>query len=300
MKKPKNKFKKAQVGIIGTGNIGTDLLVKIQRSEIIECGMFSGTNPDSAGIKKAKSMGVRTSTDSIQAIKDEPECCDIVIDATSAKAHLIHAPILKRLKKFTIDLTPSQVGKACIPVINMKECLGENNVNLITCGGQAAVPIAWAIAQVHPEVEYIEVVASISSCSAGRGTRANIDEFTQATKDALLTFCGVKSAKAIIVLNPANPPVLMHNTVYALINKPKIDQIRQEVNKIAEMIKEYVPGYKITLGPVLESGRVTTMIEVTGRGDFLPKYSGNLDIITCAAIKVAEDYVKSNILKKKR
>lgn len=290
------KAKKIKVGILGTGNIGTDLLIKIQRSGILECGMFSGQNLDSPGIKKAKSLGVQTSFDSIQAFVDNPDCCDIVIDATSARSHYIHAPILRKLKKFTIDMTPSQVGKACIPVLNMKECLDEMNVNLITCGGQAAVPVAWAITRVHPEVKYIEIVASIASCSAGRGTRLNIDEFTQATKDALKHFSGVADAKAIIILNPACPPILMHNTVYALINQPKLAEIKREVTKISAKIREYVPGYKITLGPVVESGRVTIMIEATGQGDFLPKYSGNLDIVTSAAVKVAEEYAKAKLL----
>lgn len=288
--------RKIKVGILGTGNIGTDLLIKVQRSKILECGMFSGQNLDSPGIKKAKLIGVKTSFGSIQAFIDNPDCCDIVVDCTSAKAHFIHAPILKKLGKFTIDMTPSQIGKACIPVLNMKECLDEANVNLITCGGQCAVPIARAITKVHPEVEYIELVASIASLSAGRGTRANIDEFTQATKDAMESFSGVPRAKAIIILNPADPPILMHNTVFAMIKKPKLKQIQKEINKIVNLIKEYVPGYKITLGPILESGRLTVMIEVTGKGDFLPKYSGNLDIVTSAAVKVAEEYAKAKLI----
>ncbi len=296
MPKKKVKSSKIKVGILGTGNIGTDLLVKLQRSRILECGMFSGQNPDSSGIKKARSMGVKTSLDSIQAFVNKPDCCEIVIDATSARAHFIHAPILKKLKKFTIDLTPSQIGKACIPVLNMKECLEEDNVNLITCGGQCAVPIACAITRVHPEIEYIEVVASIASLSAGRGTRANIDEFTQASKDAIKIFSGVSRAKAIIILNPAIPPILMHNTVYALVKEPKLKQIKKEIDKITNLIKEYVPGYTITLGPIMESGRLTVMIEVTGKGDFLPKYSGNLDIVTSAAIKVAEEYAKAKLM----
>lgn len=290
-------MKKVKVGIIGTGNIGTDLLVKIQRSKVLECGIFAGRNKESKGINFAKRIGVRTSYDSIESIKKDPGCCKIVFDTTSAKVHLCNAPILKKLGKFTIDLTPSQVGKMCIPVINLKECLNSKNVNLVTCGGQAVVPIVYAIMKVHPEIEYIEVVASISSKSAGPGTRANIDEYTQTTKDAIIVFTGVASAKAIIVLNPAEPPILMHNTIYARIENPKIEEITKEIMAMEQKIKRYVPGYKVVLGPVAENGRVTTMIEVVGLGDFLPKYSGNLDIITCAAVNVAEEFAKKKILK---
>ena len=290
-------MKKVKVGIIGTGNIGTDLLIKIQRSDILECGIFAGRNPDSKGIQKAKSMGIATSCKSIKAIENNPDCCDIVFDATSAKIHLYNAPILKKLNKYTIDLTPSQVGKMCVPVINMEECLESNNVNLITCGGQATIPIVHAITKIHPEIEYIEIVASISSKSAGPGTRINIDEFTQTTRDAIKLFTGVSNAKAIIILNPAEPPVLMHNTIYAKIKNPKINEISKEIKEIVEKVQKYVPGYRVTLGPVSENGRVSTMVEVVGLGDFLPKYSGNLDIITCAAINIAEEYAKKKIKK---
>ncbi len=285
-------MKKLKVGIIGTGNIGTDLLIKVQRSEVLECAVFSGRDSESKGIKKAKAMNIRTSVDSIRAIQDDPDCCDIVFDATSAKDHPYHASVLKKLGKYTIDLTPSQVGKMCVPVINLKECLDVDNVNLVTCGGQAALPIAYAIMKIHPEAQYIEIVASISSKSAGPGTRINIDEFTQTTRDAISSFTGVPKAKAIIILNPAEPPVLMHNTIYAKIENPKIAEINSEVMNIAREIQRYVPGYKVTLEPVSENQRVTTMVEVTGLGDFLPKYSGNLDIITCAAVKIAEEYAR--------
>lgn len=289
------EMRKFKVGIIGTGNIGTDLLIKVLRSEILECGIFIGRNPESEGIKRAESLGIRTSCESIKAIQDEPDCCEIVFDATSAKVHLFNAPILKKLKKYTIDLTPSQVGKMCVPAINLEECLDVDNVNLITCGGQATIPVITAIMRVHPETEYIEVVASISSKSAGPGTRANIDEFTQTTRDAIALFTGVKQAKAIIILNPADPPVLMHNTIYAKIENPKLKDVHFEVLSIVKKIQQYVPGYKLTLRPVAENGRLTTMVEVVGLGDFLPKYSGNLDIITCAAVNVAEEYAKRRL-----
>lgn len=282
-------MEKVKVGIIGTGNIGTDLLMKVRRSKILECGIFAGWNPDSKGIATAKKMGVKTTAESIRYIQNNPECCDIVFDATSAKVHLYNAPILKELKKFTLDLTPAHVGKFCVPAVNLTEALDLENVNLITCGGQATVPLAYAITRVA-DVEYLEIVATIASKSAGKGTRDNIDEFTQTTKDALLEVGQVKSAKAIIVLNPAEPPITMRNTVYAKIRNPDMKKIKGAVGEMEKEIKKYVPGYKVILGPLYENGRVTTSIEVTGSGDFLPEYSGNLDIITCAAIQIAEKY----------
>jgi len=292
--------KKVKVGIIGTGNIGSDLLVKIQRSDILECGVFAGRDPQSAGIKRAKQMGVRVAYNSVEAIAQDPESCEIVFDATSAKVHKTNAPILQKLKKFTIDLTPSQIGKMCIPVLNLEQCLSECNVNLVTCGGQAVTPLVHAIMKVHPETPYIEVVASISSRSAGPGTRANIDEYTQTTKDAIMAFTKVPEAKALIVLNPAEPPIYMRNTIYAKISDPRIDELKKEINAMADRIRKYVPGYRVMLGPLYENDRVTTMVQVEGLGDFLPKYSGNLDIITCAAVNVAEEYAKKKVLKARR
>lgn len=281
---------KTKVAIIGTGNIGTDLLVKIQRSKVLECTLFAGRNIDSAGMRFAANLGVPLSDRSIDAIVENPDCCDIVFDATSASIHLVHAPILKSLSKFTVDMTPSLVGDMCIPVINLDACLEMDNVNMVTCGGQATVPIAKAIAGVHPELDYVEIVASISSKSAGPGTRANIDEFTQTTKNALIKFTGVKNAKAIIILNPADPPILMHNTIYAVVDNPDMPAVCRAVKEMEKRIQEYVPGYRVTLDPVYENGRITTMIQVVGLGDYLPEFSGNLDIINCAAIQTAEQY----------
>lgn len=284
------KNKKIKVGIIGTGNIGSDLLIKIQRSKILECGIFTGKNPNSENIKRAKAMGISTSYESIKAIEENPNCCDIVFDATSAKIHTEHAKILRRLKKFTIDLTPSKVGKMCVPFLNMDECLEEDNINMISCGAQATIPIIHAIKKVHPEMQYVEIVSSMASKSAGIGTRDNIDEYTQATSDSIKELTGTPQAKAIIILNPAEPPIYMHNTVYAKIDNPKMALLLKEINKTVEKIKKYIPGYKIILKPVYENNRLTTMSQVIGIGDFLPKYAGNLDIMTCTAIAVAESY----------
>ena len=285
-------MRKVKVGIIGTGNIGMDLLIKIRRSDMLECGMFMGRSETSTGIAMAREMGVPVSVRSIRELEDNPNCCDIVFDATSAEIHKYNAPILKKLKKFAIDLTPARVGKMCVPVLNLDECLLEDNVNMITCGGQATTPIAYAISQAADEVKYLEIVSTIASKSAGIGTRNNIDEFTQTTREALTEFTNIQKTKAIIVINPAEPPITMRNTIYALIDNPDMDRITKAVLAMERAIREYVPGYKVITLPVYENGRVTTTVQCVGLGDYLPPYSGNLDIITCAGIKVAEEYAK--------
>lgn len=288
-------MKKVKVGIIGTGNIGTDLLMKVLKSNVLECGIFAGHNPDSKGIALARQLGVPVTYDSIRYIEENPDCCKICFDATSAKVHEQNAPILKRMGIYAVDLTPAHVGPFCVPQVNLESAIDQVNVNCVTCGGQATVPIAKAISSVS-DVKYLEVVATIASKSAGIGTRNNIDEFTQTTKDALLELGGIKKAKAIIILNPAEPPITMHNTIYALIDNPNMDKITKVVKMAENEIRQYVPGYKVVLGPIYESGRVTTSIEVTGSADFLPAYAGNLDIITCAAIEIAENYAKRKLL----
>lgn len=286
-------MKKVKVGILGTGNIGTNLLIKIQRSENLECGIFAGRNPDSAGVKIAQGFGVPVSFDSINYIEDHPECCEIVFDATTASVHKYHAPILKRLDKFTIDLTPAHVGLFAIPAINAKNAINEDNVNMITCGGQASVPMAYAISRVHPDTKYFELVATIASNSAGPGTRENIDEFTQATKDALAYFTQVKHTKAIINLNPAVPEIIMRNTLFAVIDNPDMGAINFAVKEMEKKIRQYVPGYKVIVPPTLENNRIIVTMEVRGSGDYLPEYAGNLDIITCAGLQIAEEYALS-------
>lgn len=288
-------MKKVKVGIIGTGNIGSDLLMKVMRSDVLECGIFAGHSPDSKGIARARELGVPVTTDSIRYIEENRDCCQIVFDATSAKVHEHNAPILKNLGKYTIDLTPAHVGPFCVPQVNLNAAMEQDNVNCVTCGGQATVPLAHAISGVA-DVKYLEIVATIASKSAGIGTRNNIDEFTQSTKEALIELGGIEKAKAIIILNPAEPPITMHNTVYALIDQPDMEAISKAVKQTEEELQKYVPGYKVVLGPVYENGRVTTSIEVTGSGDFLPAYAGNLDIITCAAVEIAENYARRKLL----
>jgi len=287
---------KLKVGILGTGNIGCDLLVKIQRSPYLECSIFMGRNLESKGMMFANKMGINITDKSIDALIENPNLCDIVFDATTASAHLKNAPILKQMGKFAIDLTPSLVGKMCVPTVNGAECIKESNVNMITCGGQATVPVIHAISEVINNIEYVEIAAVISSNSAGAGTRANIDEFTQTTKMAIEEFSGVDNAKAIIILNPSEPPIMMHNTIYIKVNNPDMNAVELAVKNIEQKMQSYIKGYKIINGPVYQNGMIIIMVQVEGNGDYLPKYSGNLDIITSSAVKVAEMYAQREAL----
>ena len=287
---------KLKVGILGTGNIGCDLLVKIQRSPYLECSIFMGRNLESKGMMFANKMGINITDKSIDALIENPNLCDIVFDATTASAHLKNAPILKQMGKFAIDLTPSLVGKMCVPTVNGAECIKESNVNMITCGGQATVPVIHAISEVINNIEYVEIAAVISSNSAGAGTRANIDEFTQTTKMAIEEFSGVDNAKAIIILNPSEPPIMMHNTIYIKVNNPDMNAVELAVKNIEQKMQSYIKGYKIINGPVYQNGMIIVMVQVEGNGDYLPKYSGNLDIITSSAVKVAEMYAQREAL----
>lgn len=281
---------KIKVGIIGPGNIGLDLLYKLGRSKYLSPELIVNIRP-SKGIDYANNMGIRTSTNGVQAILNEKDI-EIVFDCTSASAHLIHAPLLQEAGKFTIDLTPAAVGPYCVPAVNMTdEILKGDNVNLVTCAGQATVPIVAAINEVA-DVTYAEIVSSISSRSAGPGTRKNIDEFTVTTARALREVGGADKSKVIIVLNPAEPPIYMRNTIYTKVKNKDIDIIKDSVDSMVKKIKEYVPGYRILLEPIIQDDVVTTMMEVEGLGDYLPVYSGNLDIINAAAINIAENYAK--------
>ncbi len=286
---------KIPVAILGTGNIGSDLLVKIGRSRYLECSLFAGRNKDSKGIEMARGLGIDTSYESIAAIVKNPDRYDIIFDATSADAHLEHGPTLKKLGKCVIDMTPAHSGWMCIPALNISDCADKKEINLITCGGQASIPIAHALMQACPHVEYIEVVTSIASKSAGPATRSNIDEYVETTQNGILSMCKVKKAKAILNLNPANPPINMHNTVYAeLAEEPDMKVVREKVNAMVKKVQSYVPGCNLKIEPIFETDRLTVINEVTGLGDYLPKYAGNLDIMTCAAIAVAEEYAHRN------
>jgi acetaldehyde dehydrogenase (acetylating) len=283
---------KLKVAILGSGNIGTDLLIKIQRSEYLECVLFIGRNLSSPGMAKAISLGVKVSDQSINAIVKDPDCCDLVFDATSAKDAQHHWAILKKLGKIVVDMTPAKVGGLCIPAVNLNDAVTQQNVNMVTCGGQASIPIAYLIGQTHPEVEYIEVVSSIASRSAGPATRLNLDEYIETTEEGVRLFSGAKRAKAILNLNPANPCIDMQTTIFAKVAKPNIEALTLAVEAMVKNINSYVPGYQLLVSPIYENGRIVVMVKAQGLGDYLPKYAGNLDIINCAAIAVAEEYAK--------
>lgn len=286
-------MEKLRVAILGSGNIGTDLLLKVQRSKLLTCTMFVGRNLSSPGMAKAISMGIKVSDESIQAIVKNPDLCDLVFDATSAKDANNHWKILEKMGKIVVDMTPAKLGGLCIPSVNLEDITTMQNVNMITCGGQASIPIAHLIGAIHKdEVDYIEVVSSIASRSAGPATRLNLDEYIDTTELGLKLFSNAKITKAILILNPANPCIDMQTTVFAKIKNPQLDKLTEELNVLIASIKKYVPGYELLVPPVYENGRIIITVKVQGLGDYLPKYAGNLDIINCAAIAVAEEYAK--------
>jgi len=278
------------VAIIGTGNIGTDLLIKVLRSPQLDCTAFVGRNLSSAGMMKAASLGVNTSPASINFLIENPNCYDLVFDATSAKSHQVHAPILKKLGKLVVDLTPAKIGLMCVPSVNLTDSLKESNVNMVTCGGQASIPVAYAIGQTQTGVDYIEVVSSIASRSAGPATRQNLDEYIKTTEDGLKEFSGATRTKSILNLNPAEPCIDMQVTIFAKVQSPDIEKLAPVLLQQVETVRKYVPGYEVILGPMVENGRIVVMVRVRGLGDYLPAYAGNLDIINCAAIAMAEEY----------
>lgn len=305
------------VAIIGSGNIGTDLMLKILRGGgPLEMAAMIGIDPASDGLARAKSLGVPTSAEGVDGLLALPgfDKIRLVFDATSAEAHLKHWEVLRHNGVRVLDLTPAAVGPFCVPVVNLEEHIDAPNLNMVTCGGQATVPIVAAVNQVAP-VSYAEIVASMSSRSAGPGTRANIDEFTETTATALRVAGGAQRGKAVIVLNPADPPILMRNTVYCLV-EGDCDHVAIEASIAAmiERVQRYVPGYRLkqpvqyeTFGPddplyIPETGkfigtRVTSLLQVTGAADYLPAYAGNLDIMTSAALATAKSIAAHSMTK---
>ena len=303
---------KTKVAIIGSGNIGTDLMIKVMRlSEHLEMGAMVGIDPDSDGLARAKRMGVPITSDGVDGLiaLDGFDDIAIVFDATSAKAHLTNAAKLAPLGKQLIDLTPAAIGPYTVPAVNLEQHLDAPNVNMVTCGGQATIPVVAAVNRVTP-VHYGEIVASISSKSAGPGTRANIDEFTETTKAAIEQVGGAAHGKAIIVLNPADPPLIMRDTVLCLVDRldePQREKVTASIEAMVADVAAYVPGYRLkqkvqfrdfdasekthTLNPDLEPGertQVSVFLEVEGAAHYLPAYAGNLDIMTSAALRVAD------------
>ncbi|QSE72396.1 acetaldehyde dehydrogenase (acetylating) [Rhodococcus sp. PSBB049] len=304
---------KVTVAVIGSGNIGTDLMIKVIRhSDVLQMGAMVGIDPDSDGLARARRLGVPTTADGIEGLLelDNFDEIDIVFDATSAKAHATHAALLHPRGKRLIDLTPAALGPFVVPAVNLDAHRDAPNVNMVTCGGQATIPVVAAVSRVAP-VAYAEIVASIASRSAGPGTRANIDEFTETTAEAIETVGGAQRGKAVIVLNPAEPPLLMRDTVLCLTDAPDPathDRIRASIEQMVAEVAAYVPGYRlkqqVQITPVpadqpvhtlladgtttIPTHQVSVFLEVEGAAHYLPAYAGNLDIMTSAAVRYAE------------
>jgi len=277
--------------ILGPGNIGTDLLFKALRSEVIRPVWSVGIVEASDGLRVARERGIKTTHDGIDGLLPHIEADDIkiVFDATSAKVHKMHAERLAPYDVTLIDLTPAALGPYCIPPVNLDRALTtERNVNMVSCGGQATVPMVAAVSRVQP-ISYGEIVATVASKSIGPGTRHNIDEFTRTTAGAVEQVGGAQRGKAIIVINPAEPPILMRDTIHCLtVDPPDVDAITKSVHDMVAEVQTYVPGYRLKNGPVFDGNRVSVWMEVEGAGDYLPTYAGNLDIMTAAALRTAE------------
>ena len=282
--------------ILGSGNIGTDLLAKLGRSDVLEVIAMVGVDPASEGLARARQAGIDASAEGIGWLLAHAGDARIVFEATSAAAHRAHAPALADAGLVCVDLTPAKLGPAIVPAVNMDAHLAAPDVNLITCGGQATIPIVAAVRRVTP-VPYAEIVSTVASVSAGPGTRQNIDEFTEATARGLEEIGGAARGKAIIVLNPADPPILMRNTVFCTLG-PDIDPaaVAASIEAMVAEVAVYVPGYRLTTEPVFDDGRLSVFLEVTGAGDFLPPYAGNLDIMTAAATRVGEELARAALL----
>ena len=281
-----------KVGIIGSGNIGTDLMYKIERCDSLEMKVMVGIDSKSEGLERAKSRGYETIDTGINGLMEKIDLVDIVFDATTAYAHRLHSEKLIAAGKKVIDLTPAAIGPFTVPSVNLTEHFEAPNVNMVTCGGQATIPIVHAINRII-DVEYAEIIATVSSKSAGPGTRANIDEFTRTTSRAIEQVGGAKKGKAIIILNPAEPPVIMRDTVHVLvIEEGHEESIISSIKSMVEDVQKYVPGYRLRGEPQIDGKKISVFVEVEGAGDFFPPYSGNLDIMTAAAAKVANELAK--------
>jgi acetaldehyde/propanal dehydrogenase len=287
---------KIKCALIGPGNIGTDLLYKLKRSPVLEPVWMVGIDATSEGLARAREMGLKTTAEGVDGLLPHVKAdgVQIAFDATSAYVHAENSRKLNELGVLMIDLTPAAIGPFCVPPVNLAEHVGkgEMNVNMVTCGGQATIPMVAAVSRVQP-VAYGEIVATVSSKSAGPGTRKNIDEFTRTTAGAVEKVGGAKKGKAIIILNPAEPPLIMRDTVHCLTEtEPDQAKITESIHAMIKEVQKYVPGYRLVNGPVFDGNRVSVFLEVEGLGDYLPKYAGNLDIMTAAGARTAEMFAE--------
>ena len=289
-------MKKIRCALIGSGNIGTDLIYKIMRSPVLEPVWMVGIDPNSEGLARAREMGLKTTADGVDGLLPHvlEDNVQIAFDATSAYVHAENSRKLNELGVMMIDLTPAAIGPLCVPPVNLREHADrvEMNVNMISCAGQATIPIVYAVSSVQG-VEYAEIVASLASKSVGPGTRANLDEFTYTTSNAIQAVGGAKKGKALAIINPAEPPLIMRNTIYCLTeDEPDHARITESILKMIGEVQKYVPGYRLVNGPIYEGNKVSVFMEVAGLGDYLPKYAGNLDIMTAAATRTAEMFAE--------
>ena len=289
-------MKKIRCALIGSGNIGTDLVYKLKRSPVLEPVWMAGIDPASEGLARAREMGLKTTAEGVDGLTPHvlEDNIQIAFDATSAYVHAENSRKLNELGVMMIDLTPAAIGPLCVPPVNLQQHAekGEMNVNMISCAGQATIPIVNAVAQVQ-SVEYAEIVASLSSKSIGPGTRANLDEFTYTTSDAVRLVGGARRGKALAIINPAEPPMIMRNTIFCLTDDvPDHARITESILKMIGEVQKYVPGYRLVNGPIYDGHKVSTFMEVAGLGDYLPTYAGNLDIMTAAAARTAEMFAE--------
>lgn len=283
--------------IVGSGNIATDLLFKLLRSQVITPRYMVGVDPDSDGLRRAAGLGLEVSANGVDWLLSQAELPDLVFEATSAYAHLANAPRYAEHGLKVVDLTPAAVGPYVVPTVNLGEHIGVQNVNMVTCGGQATIPMVAAVSRVVVDVRYAEIVASVASLAAGPGTRANVDEFTRTTAGAVAKVGGAEVGKAIIVLNPAKPPVIMRDTIFVAIPEGSDENaIADSVRHMEASVQAYVPGYRLTADPQFDAGRVAIFVEVEGAGDYFPPYAGNLDIMTAAATKVGEEIARAAMI----